>query len=91
MGWHGYDYVIGDSVVTPSEHQGLYSEKIVQMPASYQCNDRKRPLSEYRSTRFDEGLPDAGFVFAAFNNTYKFTPVFFDAWMRLLKAVGYSC
>ncbi len=90
MGWHGYDYVIGDSVVTPSEHQGLYSEKIVQMPASYQCNDRKRPLSESRSTRFDEGLPEAGFVFAAFNNTYKFTPVFFDAWMRLLKAVDGS-
>lgn len=90
MGWDGYDYVIGDRVVAPSDHQDFYSEKIVQLPVSYQSNDRKRPLSEGRTSRFDEGLPQTGFVFAAFNNTYKFTPVFFDAWMRLLKAVDGS-
>jgi predicted O-linked N-acetylglucosamine transferase (SPINDLY family) len=29
-------------------------------------------------------LPEQGFVFCAFNNTYKITPDMFDLWMRLL-------
>ncbi|MGC2201804.1 MAG: glycosyltransferase, partial [Stellaceae bacterium] len=33
------------------------------------------------------GLPEEGFVFCCFNNTYKITPVIFDIWMRLLRAV----
>jgi predicted O-linked N-acetylglucosamine transferase (SPINDLY family) len=36
------------------------------------------------------GLPDDGFVFCSFNNTYKFTREIFDIWMRLLKAVEKS-
>ncbi len=33
------------------------------------------------------GLPETGFVFCCFNNNYKLTPLVFDIWMRLLKAV----
>jgi predicted O-linked N-acetylglucosamine transferase (SPINDLY family) len=32
-------------------------------------------------------LPERGFVFACFNNSYKITPEFFSVWMRLLAAV----
>jgi len=32
-------------------------------------------------------LPDAGFVFCCFNNSYKITPAIFDRWMRLLNEV----
>jgi predicted O-linked N-acetylglucosamine transferase (SPINDLY family) len=32
-------------------------------------------------------LPEEGFVFCSFNNSYKITPTMFDVWMRLLKAV----
>jgi predicted O-linked N-acetylglucosamine transferase (SPINDLY family) len=35
-------------------------------------------------------LPDTGFVFCCFNNSYKFTPEIFSVWMRLLKAVDGS-
>nr|WP_251988205.1 hypothetical protein [Candidatus Pseudothioglobus singularis] len=38
-------------------------------------------------TRKDVGLPDNGFVFCCFNNTYKMTPTTFDSWARILKAV----
>jgi predicted O-linked N-acetylglucosamine transferase (SPINDLY family) len=32
-------------------------------------------------------LPEQGFVFGCFNNSYKITPEVFDVWMHLLKAV----
>jgi len=41
-------------------------------------------------SRADAGLPETGFVFCAFNNSYKFSPDVFDVWMRLLRAVGGS-
>src|SRR5205085_10291466 len=37
--------------------------------------------------RADVGLPETGFVFACFNNTYKIGPEMFDIWMRLLREV----
>jgi protein O-GlcNAc transferase len=40
--------------------------------------------------RAEMGLPETGFVFASFNNCYKYTPSMFDAWMRLLRAVDGS-
>lgn len=87
MAQSAYDYVIGDPMVTPFAHSPYYTEKIVQMPHSYQVNDSSRVICERVSDRLAEGLPAEGFVFAAFNNCYKITPEFFDAWMRLLQRV----
>lgn len=41
-------------------------------------------------TRLSQGLPESGFVFACFNNSYKITPEIFDVWMNLLKEVPNS-
>ena len=54
---------------------------------SYQANDRKRHVAEQSFTRIGCGLPENGFVFCSFNNTYKITPDVFDVWMRLLQGV----
>jgi protein O-GlcNAc transferase len=35
-------------------------------------------------------LPESGFVFCSFNNTYKIMPEIFDIWMRLLRKVEHS-
>jgi predicted O-linked N-acetylglucosamine transferase (SPINDLY family) len=35
-------------------------------------------------------LPESGFVFACFNNSYKFSATLFDIWMRLLKQTAGS-
>ena len=86
MGADFIDYIIGDPFVTPLEHQPFYSEKIVQLPNCYQPNDTKRAIAQTPARR-DYGLPEQGFVFCAFNNSYKFTPAMFDVWMRLLAAV----
>ncbi len=81
------DYIVGDNIVTPLEHQVHYSEKIVQLPDCYQVNDSKRVISPHIPGRAECGLPERGFVFCCFNNSYKITAEVFDVWMRLLGLV----
>ena len=80
------DYLIADRTVIPSEQFRYYSEKIVYLPHSYQCNDSGRRISERTISRIDAELPEKGFVFCCFNNNYKIAPSIFDIWMRLLTA-----
>jgi len=87
MGAHYIDYMIADATLIPAEHQADYSEKIVYMPHSYQVNDSQRKISDKQYTRKELGLPEKGFVFCCFNNSYKLTPDIFDIWMRLLHKV----
>jgi protein O-GlcNAc transferase len=87
MGASFIDYVIADPFVLPADRQPFYSEKIVHLPHCYQPNDTKRLISNITPTRAECGLPEQGFVFCSFNDTYKITPEFFGIWMRLLTAV----
>ena len=95
IGWLGtmgadyYDYLIADSVMIPKENQKYYTEKIVYLP-SFQVNDSKDLPPDIVLTRKDVGLPEEGFVFCCFNNTYKFTPTTFDSWARILGKVDKS-
>jgi len=86
MGADYYDYLIADSIMIPKESQKYYMEKIVYLQ-SFQVNDSKDLPPNITLTRKDVGLPDKGFVFCCFNNTYKFTPTTFDSWARILLAV----
>lgn len=89
MGAPFIDYIVADNIVAPFEHQAFYSERIVHLPDSYQVNDRKRLVAASPS-RAQAGLPERGFVFCCFNQSYKIKPEVFDVWMRLLHAVGDS-
>ena len=80
------DYLIGDPCVTPTEHAAGYSEHLIQMPHSYQPNDRNRKV-DITPTRTSCGLPEDGFVFCGFNQSFKIQPHFFDVWMKLLQQV----
>ncbi len=82
-----HDYLIGDRVLTPLEAQQHYSERLICLPDSYQCNDDTRPIADWTPTRTELGLPEQGFVFCSFNNLYKITPDIFAIWVRLLQAV----
>ena len=84
---HPHRLVIADPFVLPADRQPFYSEKIVHLPLCYQPNDTKRLISNITPTRAECGLPEQGFVFCSFNDTYKITPEFFGIWMRLLTAV----
>ena len=56
----------------------------MQLPHCYQVNSSRSqgPIP----TRRDAGLPDQGFVFCCFNNSWKIPPPVFEIWMRLLAA-----
>jgi protein O-GlcNAc transferase len=82
-----FDYVITDRIVTPPEHARFYSEKFFYMPDCYQVNDYKQPISDKNYTRAEFGLPEVGFIFASFNQSYKIDPIMFDLWARLLHKV----
>jgi len=86
MGVDYYDYLVADQTIIPKKNQKFYSEKIVYLPW-YQANDSKQILPYKKFTRETLGLPQEGFVFCCFNNTYKITPTFFDSWTRILKRV----
>jgi protein O-GlcNAc transferase len=90
MGADCVDYIIADPTVINQEHFRFYSERVVWLPDSYQANDDKNPISEHVPSRSECGLPETGFVFCCFNNTYKINPQIFDVWMRLLAATANS-
>lgn len=87
MGCDFIDYVIADPIAVPMDQQPFYDEKIVHLPDCYQPNDSQRRIADLTPSRADCGLPERGFVFCCFNNSYKLTPRFFTIWMRLLAAV----
>lgn len=96
VSWLGYpgtlgderlaDYIIGDPIVTPPEHAAHFSETLALLPHCYQPNDRRREIGPCPS-RQEAGLPETGFVFCSFNQSYKFNPEVFGLWCRLLDSV----
>jgi predicted O-linked N-acetylglucosamine transferase (SPINDLY family) len=90
MGAPYIDYIIGDKSLFTLADVTVYSEKLVQLPHSYQPNDRKRLISDKDFKREDCGLPKDKFVFCCFNNNYKIVPSVFDSWMRILRHVDGS-
>ncbi|GLR11785.1 hypothetical protein GCM10007907_05750 [Chitinimonas prasina] len=96
VSWLGYpgslglsvlaDYVIGDKWVTPIEHADGYSEKIAQLPHSYQPNDNTRVVRKGAS-RVGHGLPEGAVVYCSFNQSYKITEPVFKVWCEVLKQV----
>ena len=90
LGMDAVDYVIADMTGVPPEDAPFYSERIVWLPNAYQANDSKRELAEHTPSRAACGLPDDAFFFCCSNRSFKITPPFFDAWMRLLQAIPKS-
>ena len=86
MGADFLDYIV-DPFLVPMDQQPFYTERLVHLPNCYQPSDTRRKIAEPAPSRAECGLPEAGFVFCCFNNSYKITPTLFGIWMRLLNAV----
>jgi protein O-GlcNAc transferase len=84
------DYVIGDAIVLPFDQQEFFSEKIVHLPNCFMVNDSTRPVSAQTISRTQAGLPERGFVFCCFNQSYKISRPMFQIWMRLLARIDGS-
>jgi len=87
LGTSCMDYILADRIVIPQEERCHYDERVVYLPNSYQANDNRRPIADHVPSRIALGLPEDGFVFCNFNQSYKITPATFADWMRILQAV----
>ena len=87
MGADFIDYVITDRIATPPAEQANFAERFLYLDDCYCPSDTGREDSRLESSREASGLPQKGFVFCCFNNTYKILPQLFDVWMRLLGSV----
>ena len=87
MGADFMDYIITDQILVPEDSRQYLSEKVIQMPYSYMVTNNTREVSAREITRSEMGLPEDGFVFCVFNNSYKISPREFDIWTRLLLKV----
>lgn len=81
------DYIVSDRIVTPDASIPYYTEALCRLPHSYQCNDRQRSIAREHPVRSAHGLPAAGVVFGAFNQSYKIDRTSFQVWLRILAAV----
>jgi protein O-GlcNAc transferase len=84
------DYIIADETVLPFHEQQFYTEQIIHLPNCYMVTDSKRKIASTIVSRREAGLPERGFVFCCFNNSYKITEPIFGVWMRLLEAIENS-
>jgi protein O-GlcNAc transferase len=88
------DYILADPRVIPPEDEPYYTEKVVHLPHSFFITHSlaKVPAlpSDRGTARKAQGLPENGFVFSCFNNSYKIDPDSFAAWTRMLQAVPES-
>ena len=89
MGADFTDYVIVDEFVVPPDQQTLFDEKLLHLPC-YMVIDTQRNIADKVATRAEHGLPEKGFVFCCFNNSYKITPEIFSCWMQCLDSVPNS-
>jgi predicted O-linked N-acetylglucosamine transferase (SPINDLY family) len=90
MGTGYIDYIVADRHLIYPGEEAHYDEKIVVLPDTYQANDSKRAIAGQTPSRSEAGLPEHGFVFCCFNNSYKIAPDVFGIWMRLLKNIDGS-
>jgi predicted O-linked N-acetylglucosamine transferase (SPINDLY family) len=87
LGAEWIDYVLADARVLPFSEDAHWVERIVHLPTSCYPSDGARPSPPPGRDRAAQGLPEAGFVFACFNNPFKLSPEFFAAWMEVLDKV----
>jgi len=85
------DYLIADETVIPAGTREHYSERVVWLPDSFQPSDTRRTLTGVSRSRLEWGLPETGFVFCCFNNTFKINPEVFQTWLRILSQVDGAC
>lgn len=90
MGAKFFDYIIADSTIIPESKKNFYSEEIIYMPHTYQPTSHSSVKNNKVFTKSEMDLPNHGFVFCCFNNSYKISPNEFSIWMRILSKVENS-
>ncbi len=87
MGGDFIDYIVADEFVVPRSARDTCSEQVIYLPETYWVDDSRRARPADPPPRAELGLPESGFVFCCFNNSYKITPEMFAIWCQILRAV----
>jgi len=77
-------YLISDEVAIPPEMAAYCSEDLVMLPDGFMIGT-KGSDSDKVFTRTECDLPEDGIVYVNFNGHYKFDPMTFAIWMRLMR------
>jgi predicted O-linked N-acetylglucosamine transferase (SPINDLY family) len=77
-----YDYIIGDTIVTPPETDDFFSEKVIRLDCCYQTNSPSRTVDPV--TIEETGLPKDSFVFCNFNTRQKLNRETLKAWSGIV-------
>ena len=83
----GCDYNFADEYAIPPDQQKYYGEKIKYLYPVHRLVDRKVEIAPATILRHDLNFDKDTIVLCCFNNTYKYTPNYFDLWVRILKRV----
>ena len=84
MPW--FDFVIADKYVINEELIKYFTEKPIYIEGSFIPITRE--ISDFLVVkRSDFGLPENGFIMAAFGNVYKITEEMFKIWMEIIKQI----
>ena len=86
VGGEYIDYLLTQRDFIGEEFAQYCDETLVYMPDTLFPAYRP-PTSAVKIMRSDLQLPETGFVFANFNQSFKFDPVMFSVWMQILKRV----
>jgi protein O-GlcNAc transferase len=81
------DYIIADKTVVPTSQIPCFSESVVYLPHCYQATDNTQKIANRKMSRTDVEIPEDAFLFCSFATHYKFEPMMFDCWMRVLQQV----
>ena len=79
------DYIIADNTLITKDNEKFISEKIINLPNSYQPNDDKKEITKKEITKKDFNLPENKFIFCSFNRSYKITSIILKIWCDILK------
>jgi predicted O-linked N-acetylglucosamine transferase (SPINDLY family) len=90
LGASWYDYILTDRWSMPEALTRFFSERPLYLQGMFYPSDTTRLPPGLPPHRAACGLPESGFVFCCFNNTYKILPDVFAAWMRLFAALPNS-
>ncbi|MGN0919394.1 MAG: tetratricopeptide repeat protein [Alphaproteobacteria bacterium] len=83
----GCRYNFADEYAVPPDQQKYYGEKIKYLEPVHRLIDRKVNIAPAAVLRSDLNFAPDTIVLCCFNNTYKYTPAYFDLWASILKRV----
>jgi predicted O-linked N-acetylglucosamine transferase (SPINDLY family) len=81
-----YDYYVTDRAYMPQRLAALSGDAHVYLPGCHMA-PTLGDVAPGQARRADQGLPPDAFVFCCFNNPWKFEPLSFSLWMRLLRRI----